>query len=416
MTPRSLLKKHHALPLLAAALLAAAPFSGCAKKAAAPQAGPIGPGGLEVGVVTLKARPVTLRRELPGRTNAFRVAEVRARASGVVLKQFFTEGADVREGQQLYQIDPAPYQTALDSARAALLRAEAALNLAKIQERRQADLLKEKVASQSDYDLASATLATANADLAAAKAAVATAEINLEYTKVLSPISGRVGKSLVTEGAYAQAGAATLLAVVQQLDPIYVDIVQPAGQVLQLDADRKSGALLTPPDAGSVKLKTHDGRPFSSTGKLLFTDVTVEQSTSSVLLRAEFPNPAKPGKLPELLPGLFVRAEIIEGVSPNALLVPQQGVSRNMKGQPTALVVVSREVQGRQMAFAEQRVLKADRTIGNHWLVTDGVKDGEQVIVENLQILQRAGLNVPVKPVPAGHSLGSLPIVEPATK
>ncbi|MDR0353158.1 MAG: efflux RND transporter periplasmic adaptor subunit [Opitutaceae bacterium] len=401
--------------MLAAAAATALGLSGCGK-----QAGPQGPGagggmpGIEVGVVTLKARPVTLRKTLPGRTSARRVAEVRARVNGIVQKRLFTEGAEVREGQQLYQIDPAPYEVALTSARATLARSEANLVSAKAQAARYAGLIRDKAISQQDYDNAVAQQKAFEADVAAGKASVENAEINLAYTKVYAPISGRIGKSEVTEGAYVQAGAATLMAIVQQLDPIHVDIVQPAGQVLKLEEARKSGALQsTPEGAAQVKLFFHDGREYRLPGRLRFTDITVDPSTSSILLRAEFPNPAKDGAgaLPELLPGLFVRAEIIEGVSPNAVLVPQQGVSRNMKGQPTALVVVERD----GLTFAEQRIITTERVIGgDHWLVTAGLKAGEQVIVENLQILQRVGLSVPVKPVPAGQSIGSMPIVEPA--
>ncbi|MDR0902062.1 MAG: efflux RND transporter periplasmic adaptor subunit [Opitutaceae bacterium] len=386
-------------------------FSGCKKQAA--RQGPAMT-ALEVGVVTLKEQPVTLRKKLPGRTAPYRVAEVRARVNGIVLKRLFAEGAEVREGQQLYQIDPAPYEAALASARAALARSEANLVSAKALAERYTGLARDKAISQQDFDNAVAQQKAFEADVAAGKAAVVNAEINLAYTKVYAPISGRIGKSDVTEGAYVQAGTATLLAVVQQLDPIYVDIVQPAGQVLRREADRKSGALqVTPEGAEQVKLFFNDGTPYGAEGKLRFTDITVEQSTSSVLLRAEFPNPnKKDGAMPALLPGLFVRAEIVEGVSPNAVLAPQQGVSRNMKGEPTALVVVQRN----GMSFAEQRVIKADRTIGNHWLVTGGLKAGDQLIVENLQMLNRIGLSIPVKPVPAGKSIGSMPIVEPAVK
>jgi membrane fusion protein (multidrug efflux system) len=389
--------------------------SGCGKKAAQAGAHPpgAGGGGLEVGVVTLTARPVTLRKKLPGRTSAYRVAEVRARVNGIVQKRLFTEGAEVREGEQLYQIDSAPYEAALAAARATLARAEASLASAKAQAARYTTLIRDNAISKQDYDNAVALAKASEADVAAGKASVENAEINLAYTKVCAPITGRIGKSEVTEGAYVQAGAATLMAVVQQLDPIYVDIEQAAGQALKLAADRKSGALsVTPEEAAKVRLFFHDGGEYGHEGKLRFTDITVGQSTSSVLLRAEFPNPNSDGAMPALLPGLFVRAEIIEGTSPAAVLVPQQGVSRNQKGEPTALVVVSRN----GMQFVERRVIKTERTIADHWLVTDGVKAGEQVVVENLQILQRVGLAVPVKPVPAGQSLGAVPVREPDAK
>jgi membrane fusion protein (multidrug efflux system) len=395
-------------PLLAAAV-ATAFAGGCSKQTQ--QGG--GMSALEVGVYTVKTEPVTLTRKLPGRTSAYRVAEVRARVNGIVQKRLFDEGSQVREGQQLYQIDDAPYVAALESARAALARAQASLVSTQALAERYSELIKTNSISKQDYDNTIAQAKAAAADVKAGEAAVTNAAINLSYTKVHSPITGRIGKSEVTEGAYVQAGAATLMAVVQQLDPIYVDIEQAAGQALKLAADRKNGALnITPEQAAKVRLFFHDGGEYGHEGKLRFTDITVGQSTSSVLLRAEFPNPNSDGPMPSLLPGLFVRAEIIEGTSPAAMLVPQQGVSRNQKGEPTALVVVPRG----DMQFVERRIIKTERTIADHWLVTGGLKEGEQVVIENLQILQRVGLNVPVKPVPAGQSIGSLPVKAPDTK
>ncbi|MDR1010638.1 MAG: efflux RND transporter periplasmic adaptor subunit [Opitutaceae bacterium] len=395
-------------PLLAAAV-ATAFAGGCAKQTQ--QGG--GMSALEVGVYTVKAEPVTLTRKLPGRTSAYRVAEVRARVNGIVQKRLFDEGSQVREGQQLYQIDDASYVAALESARASLARAQASLVSAQALAERYSELIKTNSISRQDYDNTIALAKAAAADVKAGEAAVANAEISLSYTKVCSPITGRIGKSEVTEGAYVQAGTATLMAVVQQFDPIYVDIEQAAGQALKLAADRKSGALIvTPGQAAKVRLFFHDGSEYGHEGLLRFTDITVGQSTSSVLLRAEFPNPNGDGAMPGLLPGLFVRAEIIEGTSPAAMLVPQQGVSRNQKGEPTALVVVSRD----GMQFVERRTIRTERTIADHWLVTDGLKAGEQVVVENLQILQRVGLSVPVKPVPAGQSIGSVPVQAPDAK
>lgn len=346
---------------------------GCAEKEGAQQ----GPALTQVGVVTVKASPVTLTRELPGRTSAFRVAEVRARVNGVVLKQMFTDGADVKEGQQLYLIDPAPYQATLDSARATLQRAEANLKLAQIQEKRQADLLREKVNSQSDYDTASASLGTALADVAAAKAAVTSAEINLEYTRVLSPITGRIGKSEVTEGAYVQAATATLLATVQQIDKLYVDVTQPASEVLRLQAELKSGRLQSTADGkAKVKLFYDDGQPYPVEGTLQFSDITVNPLTSSITMRAVFDNPKG-----DLLPGLFVREQLIEGVKADAILVPQTGVTRNSKGEATAMVAVEKD----GATLVEMRILKLDRVIGTDWLVAEGLNAGDRVIVENLQ-------------------------------
>ena len=407
-----------------AALAAFAAFSsGCSKQGAggaAAMAAMMGGGGpLEVGVYTLKTEPVLLTRTLPARTSAYRVAEVRARVSGVVLKRLFEEGATVKEGQQLYQIDDAPYIAALESAKATLARAQASLATAQAQADRFAQLVQSNAVSKQDFDNATAQAKASVADVAAASAALDNAQINLSYTKVYAPIAGRVGASQVTEGAYVQAATATLLATVQQLDPIYVDIQQPSNQALKLNADRAAGKLLAPPDGGFDKVTLYIGDQqnmalYPQPGKLQFVDVSVDPSASSVLLRTAFPNAPAPanGAYP-LLPGMFVRAAIVEGVSPGAILVPQQGVSRNMKGQPTAWVVGKGKIKDKdgneiEAPVTELRLLTTDRTIGDKWLVTGGLQAGDQVIVENLQRIRQAGQ--PVKPVPAGQSPGSLPI------
>lgn len=413
------------IPFFAAAALVAF-AGGCSKQGGAnPMAAMMGGGPLEVGVYTLKTEPVLLTSTLPGRTSAYREAEVRARVSGVVQKRLFTEGAVVKEGQQLYQIDDLPYVAALESAKASLARAQASLATAQAQAERYVQLVKINAVSQQDYDNATAQAKAAAADVAAAQAAVDNAQINLSYTKVYAPITGRIGVSQVTEGAYVQAASATLLATVQQLDPIYVDITQPSRASLALDADRAAGKLLSPKDGGfdKVTLIHTSGKKYAQPGKLQFTGVSVDQSTSSVLLRSEFPNPINADGNYTLLPGMFVRAEIVEGVSPEALLVPQQGVSRNQKGQPTAWVVGKGKIKTKDKdgnetevdaLVTELRVLTTDRTIGAFWLVTAGVKAGEQVIVEGLQRIRTSGQ--PVKPVPAGQSPGSLPITPPATR
>lgn len=396
--------------IVAAALAAFA--SGCSKQGAQQKGGGSMP-MLEVGVYTLKSEPVTLSKRLPGRTVPYRVAEVRARVSGIVQKRLFEEGSLVKEGQQLYQIDNAPYVAALESAKAALARSEANLSSATSQAQRIAELVKINAVSKQDHDNAVAQAKAFAADVEAGKAAVANAEINLGYTKVYSPLTGRIGKSEVTEGAYVQAATATLLATVQQIDPIYVDIVQPSGQMLKLDQYRAAGKLLPPPGGfDTARLFLSGERPYTAPGKLQFADITVQQSTSSVLLRAEFANPAKDGAH-AILPGMFVRAEIPEGIMPEAILVPQQGVSRNQKGLPTAIVVATvKGKDGKEMTISQIRLLEVDRTIGDKWLVTSGLSAGDQVIVENLQMLMRfGGANVPVKPVPAGqNSPGSLRI------
>lgn len=365
--------------LVSTVLLAA----GCAKKAPAPATPP----PVEVGVITITTQPVTLTRELPGRTSAFRVAEVRARVSGIVLKRLFTEGADVREGWPLYQIDPAPYQAALDSARAALARAEANAASTRLHEQRSKQLLADKAISQQDYDNALAGLQAGDADVAAAKAAVQTAQINLGYTSVTSPVSGRIGRSQVTEGAYVQAGAATLMATVQQLDPLYVDLAQSSTEVLRLRRAFAEGKLQrTDSGEARVQLLLDDGRVYAEEGALQFSDVTVEPSTSSITLRAIFPNTKG-----ELLPGMFVRARLAEGSAPDAILVPQFAVTRNAQGEAIALVV------GKD-SKVEPRVVQTPRAVGNQWLVSAGLAAGDQVIVENLQRVRPGST---VKPVPA---------------
>ena len=367
--------------VLLVATLAAA---GCSRSGAK-QAGPTGP--VEVGVVTVEPTAVTLTRELPGRTSAFRVAEVRARVNGIVLKRSFVEGSDVREGQTLFVIDPAPYKAALEGAKAQLARAEAQLANNKLVAQRNAELVADNAVSKQEYDAAMAALKASEADVAAGKAAVEAAQINLSYTNVTSPVSGRIGRSMVTEGAYVQAAQATLLAVVQQLDPVYVDVTQSSVEVLRLRQDLEGGKLQRAGrDQAKVKLLLEDGREYGLPGTLQFTDVTVDPTTGSIALRALFSNPKK-----ELMPGMFVRTRLEEGVNPEAILVPQQAVSRDQKGLPFAMVVgADRKV--------ERRALVTDRAIGDAWLVSSGLKRGEQVIIEGLQKI-RPGAEV--KPVPA---------------
>jgi membrane fusion protein (multidrug efflux system) len=367
-----------------AAVLALAALAGC-HRSETKAAGPAGP--VEVGVVTLEPRPVTLTRELPGRTSAFRVAEVRARVNGIVLKRHFTEGSDVKEGQVLFTIDPAPYRAALAGAKAQLARAEATLSSNRMLAERYAELVKAHAVSQQEHDNAMAALEASEADVAAGKAAVDAAQINVGYTTVTSPVRGRIGRSAVTEGAYVQAAQATLLATVQQLDPVYVDLTQSSVDVLRLRRDLETGKLRSAGKGQArVTVVLEDGREYGSPGALQFADVTVDPATGSIGLRALVPNPKA-----ELLPGMFVRARLEEGVSPEAILVPQVAVTRDQKGVPVAMVVVGGKV--------ERRTLAADRAVGDAWLVTSGVKAGDQVIVEGLQKV-RPGAEV--KAVPAG--------------
>ena len=372
--------------LLLSGLMAVAILAGCQRSAPAGAA----PGPMEVGVVTVTPAPVALTRELPGRTSAYRVAEVRARVSGIVQKRNFVEGSEVSAGEVLFEIDAAPYQAALDNAKGVLARAEANATVAGLQAKRYHALIDSQAISQQDYDNAVATEKSAIADVAAAQASVETAEINLGYTRVTSPVSGRIGRSEVTEGAYVQAGQATLLATVQSLDHIYVDFTQSNTELLRLKRALAAGQLQS---AGAsrttVRLVLEDGSLYGAEGMLQFTDVTVDQSTGSILLRALFPNPQG-----ELLPGMFVRAQIVEGENPAAILVPQTAVSRDSRGQATVYVIGANDL-------VEVRVLKTDRTVGDRWLVNDGLKAGERVIVEGLQRI-RPGM--PVKAVAAGET------------
>ncbi|HEY9544621.1 MAG TPA: efflux RND transporter periplasmic adaptor subunit, partial [Solimonas sp.] len=328
----------------------------------------------KVTVVTLKTQAVPLTTVLPGRTSAYRTAEVRPQVDGVLLKRTFTEGGMVKSGQPLYLIDPAPYQAQYDSAKASLARAEANAKSAESTAERSQALLDINAISKQGAEEAIATRDAAKADVASAKAALDTARIKLVYTRVLAPISGRIGRSSVTEGALVNVGQSNALATIQQLDPIYVDVVQPSAMLLRLKREFANGQLKKLGEQqAEVHLQLEDGSEYASAGTLQFAEVTVDSSTGSVTLRSIFPNPDG-----LLLPGMFVRETIQEGVSPDALLVPQQGVTRDPTGKATALVVG----EGNKV---EQRTLTTTRTVGDQWLVTDGVKAGDRLIVEGLQ-------------------------------
>jgi membrane fusion protein (multidrug efflux system) len=358
------------VPLVAALGALALLAAGCSKEAA--PAAP--PGPVEVGVVTIAPGAVTLTRELPGRTSAFRVAEVRARVNGIVTKRSFVEGSDVKAGQTLFEIDPAPYRAALDSAKATLARAEANVAAARMQAERFTELVEANAVSKQEYDNAIAALKASEADVASGRAAVQTARINLGYTTVSSPVPGRIGRSAVTEGAYVQQAQATLLATVQQIDRLYVDLSQSSSEVLRLRRDLESGKLQSAGEGrAKVTLLFEDGSEYSHPGTLQFSDVTVDPSTGSITLRALFPNPER-----ILLPGMFVRARLQEGVNPQAILVPQQAVTRDQKGQALALIVNSE-------SKVERRQLVTERSVGDSWLVTDGLAAGDRVIVEGIQ-------------------------------
>lgn len=358
---------------LAGGLIGAALLAGCARHGG--QGGPHGPSGPpEVGVVTLRAAPVTLITELPGRTSPFETSDVRPQVGGIIVDRPFTEGGQVRAGQVLYRIDPAPYRAAYDEAKAQVASAEAALVTARNKASRYGDLVKINGVAKQDYDDAQAAYGQAAASLQQLRAAADAARINLGYATITAPISGRIGISTVTKGALVTTGQTNALTTIQRLDPIYVDVTEAASQVLAqrraIEAGRVTGG---GPASVAVRLKLEDGSDYPLEGRLQFTDVTVDQTTGAVTLRAIFPNP---GDL--LLPGMYVRAEVPQGVAPAGLLAPQQGVVRDEKGQPTAMVV---NAQGR----AEFRALQTGPAIGNAWLVTSGLKPGDRLIVEGLQ-------------------------------
>ena len=325
----------------------------------------------EVGVVTISSRQVELTSELPGRTSAFLVAEIRPQVNGIILQRQFKEGSDVKAGQLLYQIDPAPFQAALDSAKASLAVAEANLPSIRARAERYSELLTDKAVSQQDYDDAVAAVNKARAEIQYWTAAVETARINLDYTEVTAPISGRIGKSNVTDGAMVTAYQPMPLATIQQLDPIYVDVSQSSAELLRLKRGLDSGRIVSDRDgAKKVKIMLEDGTPYPIEGTLQFRDVTVDPATGSYTLRIVVPNPDL-----LLLPGMYARAVVSEGIITDAILAPQEGVSRNPKGEPVALVVD-------ETGTAQQRILKLDRAIGDQWLVVGGLSVGDRVIVE----------------------------------
>lgn len=379
--------------LAAVAVLAAGwMLTGCGKKGA--------PQGMvpEVAVVVVKTEPLLLTVELPGRASAFLMAEVRPQINGLIQKRLFTEGSDVKAGDELYQIDPAPYQAALDNAEAALGRAEATLPALRARAERVTQALADKAVSQQDFDDADGALKQAEADVQVWKAMAKTARINLAYAKIVSPISGRIGKSSVTDGAIVTAYQPVPLATIQQLDPIYVDIPQSTTVILNVQRRLKEGLLNRDgPDMNNVKLILGDDMEYPLEGTFQFADISVDPTTASVNLRTVFPNPKG-----VILPGMFVRAILKEGVDEDAILIPQQAVSRDPKGNPLVLLVGAENK-------VEQRPLTLDRALGNQWLVASGLKAGDKVIVEG-GMKVRPGM--PVKEVPFDG--GAKPGAEPA--
>jgi membrane fusion protein (multidrug efflux system) len=373
-----------AVTVLVTAVALATLLSGCNKKQEAAPAPP----PPQVGVVTLQTQAYTLTTELPGRTTAYRIAEVRPQVNGIILKRLFTEGGDVKAGEQLYQIDPALYEATANSAKATLQSAKSLAD-------RYKQLVNEQAVSRQEYD-------TAQASALEAQAALQTAQINLRYTKVLAPISGRVGRSAVTEGALVNNAQTNAMAVIQQLDPIYVDVVQSSTDMLKLRHELESGQLQKAGEnAAKVKLTLEDNSPYPLEGKLEFSEVSVDQTTGSVTLRAKFPNPAH-----TLLPGMFVHAQLQSGVNKAAILVPQQGVTRDLKGTPTSLIV-------NKDNKVELRTLVASRTVGNDWLVESGLTPGDRVITEGLQYVKPGA---EVKVAEATNVKAANPAPAPATE
>lgn len=371
-------------PALATAITAAALLSACGKD---PKPAP--PAVPEVAILTMATTNVALNIALPGRTAPFLLAEVRARVDGIVQERRFTEGADVRKGEALYLIDPAPYRAAVKSAEAELQRAQATLASNVSQLNRNRVLVKENAVSKQEFETAEAAQLEAAADVAAAKAALEVARINLGYTTVTAPIAGRSSVSAVTQGAYVQGSAATLMTTIQQIDPMYVDLQQSSSEGLALRREIAAGRVrMEGTDAAKVSLQLEDGSTYSRSGTLAFSGVTVDQATGSVTLRARFPNPDK-----LLLPGMFVRASVSQGVRQGVMRVPATAVTRTPQGTATVMIVG----QDNKVAL---RTVRTGTLVDGFWLVDDGLKAGERVIVSGVQKL-RPGTVVKVAAAPA---------------
>ncbi|OYR07906.1 efflux transporter, RND family, MFP subunit [Brucella grignonensis] len=330
----------------------------------------------QVGVVTLQPQSVSITAELPGRTSASLVAEVRPQVSGIIQERLYTEGGEVKQGDALYQIDPASYRAAYDSAAADLLKAEATVPSAQAKVTRYEGLIKQNAVSKQDLDEAVASLAQAKADVAAAKAALDTAKINLDYTSIKAPISGRIDKSSLTPGALVTASQDTALTTIRTLDPVNVDVTQSSTNLLNLRQAIKDGRIKISGENVSVRLRLENGEIYPQTGTLEFAESAVSETTGTFTLRAQFPNPDR-----LLLPGMYVRALVEEGVAPNSFLVPQRAVSRNTKGEPTGLFVNAENK-------IEERVLQVGQSVGNNWLVSGGVSAGDRVVVEGSQLVK----------------------------
>ncbi len=365
-------------------IIATPMLTGCGKKKEMQQAPP------EVAVMVMKYERINVTTELPARTSAYLVAEVRPQVSGIIQKRLFTEGGNVKAGDVLYQIDPAPYKAALGNALGALGRSEASLPAVKSKYERYKELVLEKAVSQQEYDDAAATFKQVEADIQYWKASVETARINLGYTSITAPITGRIGKSNITVGALVTANQPTALAVIQQLDPIYVDATQSSANMLEMKKHIEAGRIKgVKTEQTKVKLLLEDGTPYELDGSLKFSDVTVDPSTGSFILRMVFPNPKN-----VLLPGMYVRTIINEGVIERAILAPQQSVLRDPKGNPIALVVDAENK-------VSMRMLKLGRALNDKWNVSEGLNEGDRLIVEGLQRV-RPGVSVKIVPLGTG--------------
>lgn len=373
--------------VLASALL----LTACSKEQSAapgPGAAGAGAGAAAVTVLTVKTESVPLTAELPGRTSPYLVAELRPQVTGIVKARLFKEGSEVKAGQVLYRIDAAPYQAAHDSAKASLARAEANLEATRLKAGRYAELVKIEAVSAQANDEAQAAMKQAQAEVGAAKAALDKARVDLDFTRVTSPIAGRIGRSTVTAGALVTANQAAALATVQQLDPIYVDLTQSSTELMRMKRDLESGKLQrVAGNAVPVRLVLEDGSLYGAEGRLAFSEVTVDPATGSVTLRAVFPNPKG-----ELLPGMYVRARLTQGVNRDAILVPHAAISRTPRGEAQAMVVNGGNT-------VEARIVKAEQSVGDKWVVTEGLAAGDRVIVEGLQ---KAKPGSPVKVQEAG--------------
>ncbi|MFB9789186.1 efflux RND transporter periplasmic adaptor subunit [Shinella granuli] len=354
----------------------------------------------QVAVITVKAEDVPITNDLPGRIAATRTAEVRPRATGIVIERIFEQGSQVKEGDVLYRIDPAPFQVQVDSAEATLRRARAVQAQARNTAERQEQLRKSNVASVQTYDDAVAQLAQADADVAIAEASLATAKLNLEYTEVKAPISGRIGRALITEGALVSANGTENLATIQQLDPVYADFTQSATDLIRLRKALQDGALMADNNSADVKLVLDDGSAYPHSGKLLFSEAAVDETTGQVTLRGEFPNPDG-----DLLPGMYVRVQIEQGIEKNAVIVPQQAVQRDSSGSALVYVVSADNKAG-------TRSVRVGRAIGTNWVIPDGLKDGEKIIVEGFQKVQPGGEVVPTEWNPNAGAKADQPAAE----